>query len=801
MQRTYDEESGMRSNPTITAEATTHGVQIGSPEWGELAFGPLVSKVALDGTEHVLRAERGRSAGSFSLRMVAPDAPCVVVQEWRRIEAGWHVACRMEVLGTEPHTLNSVELLALAPGMSLTFGPSATRLVMLEQGQYWGHVIPLFPVEGEVESASSLVWLMADATSGEAFLVGYETARRFNGRVRTRRRGPRTLDGWSLGFDGGDLLIEPGEAVELEDLLLLAGDDPLDLLDRYGERVRDRHEPEILSEPPVSWCSWYPYRLGVSHGRVIANARIGAQRLKPLGLSVIEVDLGWQEGYLPSLFEENDQFPSALRGLAAELDGLGFRMGVWAGPTSISEHDPLVREHPEWLVRNPDGTIHDSGQWFWEPHGAVHILDLTHPGAQAWLRDRIRSVAERGARYLKADFVGNLGSGAAKVRYNRKIVAGGGLETGHLAIQIMRGAMADVASDCLFLDCGGPELPGPSTAGLVYTCDDTGNTGYVGWHHLKKVFLATATHLFKNRRWGIIQPSCLCVGLPGTLAEARARATMAFMAGGQIDVSDDLTTLPEDRWKVLTATLPPYGVSARPIDLFEPVRRTSGGYSTQGTDVPQSELPGAPPASVWVLPVKATWDDWRLAAVFNLDEPEQKGERRESQLQTYLLPVERLGLLPEDDLWAYEFWSGQFCGCLPADPPPPPNYVHPGDQQMPVRRTDPDTVVVSFFGPGVVLLALRPRRAHPWVVGTSFHQSCGHELQDVSWDGRSSRLSGRLVRPAGEDGFIVVSGLRGRSVVARVDGQPVPVRSGAQGSTVIPIIVRSGETPWEVYET
>lgn len=789
----------MSTPPTIAVTATEHGLRVAWLARSDRELGPLVAKVRADGIDCVLKPVATSDGDPFVATLAADGAPVRIVETWRQIEAGWHVSSRLEATGARPLTLTWVDLLALPSGRSLTFGSSAGQLVMLEQGQSWGHVIPLVPTEGEAESASHLVWVVGDRESGEGFLVGFETARRFSGQVRTQRHGPGTLVEWAVGFDGGDLLVEPGQSIELEDLVLLVGTDPLDLLNRYGERIRDRHRPDIPSRPPVSWCSWYPCRLGVSTERVLANAKVGAARLKSLGLSIIEVDLGWERDYLPSSFEENDQFPTGLRGLSEELERLGFAMGVWTGPTSISEYDPLATEHPEWLVKNPDGTVHDNGPWFWEPHGAVHILDLTHPGAQQWLGDRIRSLAERGARYLKADFVGNLSSGAAKVRHDRKIVAGGGLETGHLAIRTMRGAMADVAPGCLFLDCGGPELPGPSSAGLLYTCDDTGNTGYVGWHHLKKVLLATATHLFKNYRWGIIQPSCLCVGLPGTLAEARVRATMAFMAGGQIDISDDLTMLPEDRWRVLTATLPPHGVSARPVDLFQPVKRTSGGYSTQGKGIPQSELPAALPASVWVLPVRSEWDSWTLVAVFNLDEPEQKGERREWQLQTYLLPIERLGLPPEEDLWAYEFWSGQFCGCLPADPPPPSAYAHPGDQQMPVRRIESGTISVSFFGPGVMLLAVRPRLPHPWVVGTSFHQTCGDELREVRWNAGARTLSGVLNRPHGEDGFVVVAGWEGKSVTATVGDQPVAVRAGARGSTVIPVVTRSDRTDWMVH--
>ncbi|NQT18640.1 MAG: hypothetical protein HQ592_02965, partial [Planctomycetes bacterium] len=123
--------------------------------------------------------------------------------------------------------------------------------------------------------------------------------------------------------------------------------------------------------------------------------------------------------------------------------------------------------------------------------------------------------------------------------------------------------------DALILNCGGPEMPGTGHWPLLYTCNDTGNTGFISHRSQQTNHQSVACHLFKNGRWGIIQPSCLCVGAPGTVEDARLRATIAFLAGGQIDISDTLTTLPEDRWAILTATLPPLGVSAKPVDLFE----------------------------------------------------------------------------------------------------------------------------------------------------------------------------------------------------------------------------------------
>jgi hypothetical protein len=96
----------------------------------------------------------------------------------------------------------------------------------------------------------------------------------------------------------------------------------------------------------------------------------------------------------------------------------------------------------------------------------------------------------------------------------------------------------------------------------------------------------------------------------------------------------------------------------------------------------------------------------------------------------------------------------------------------------------------------VRLLSLRRARPHPWPVGTSFHQSCGAELAGVVWSGDA--LKGRLERPAGEAGRIVVASDRGMPREARVAGKRARLHEGAGGSVVLPIVAASDRTAWEM---
>jgi len=694
--------------------------------------------------------------------------------------------------------LNWVRLLDSQDEATVLFGSDPRQVRIYEQGNYWTQVRRLDGTAGDEsprpQSSSSLCWVSFDPRSQAAFCVGFETEERWHGQIYTHFDGKRAS--WSAGFDGGDLEIGRGEQVQLEDLLLLTGPDPWDLLERYADLVKRRHGVSVPSRVPVSWCSWYPYRLGVSEEKVLANARIAEQRLKPLGLDVIQVDLGWQKGYLPSSFEENSQFPHGLLWLSSELGRLGFRLGVWIAPFTVSEFDPVASKHPEWLLGGEGRKPLERGEWFWEPHGKVFALDLTHPGAQRWLRERVRGLAQKGVRYLKADFLSTAADPVLRDRHDRQIVAGGGSEALRIGMKIIKEELHSCGEEALLLNCSGPELPGTGHFPLLYACNDTGNTGFVGWgHHRKNYGLNLAGHLFKQGRWGTIQPSCLCVGPPGTIEEARLRATATFLSGGQVDISDDLTVLPEDRWKVLLSTLPPIGRPARPLDLFQPVKVSSWSYEAicrgEGDDAEKVE-DGV--SRVWRLDVSSSWDTWTLVALFDFGGELDDGGR--PKIANFLLPLELLGLEEGERYWAYEFWSGQFLGEVPVQESER-HYIHPGDSQSLVLARTGDDLEVSFFGPAVKLLVLRRVREHPWVVGTSFHQSGGAELSEVVWE-PSGILRGELNRPPGEAGSIAIAGGPPARATASVAGAASPTTLGSRGSLVLPVISKGRTTCWKV---
>ena len=161
--------------------------------------------------------------------------------------------------------------------------------------------------------------------------------------------------------------------------------------------------------------------------------------------------------------------------------------------------------------------------------------------------------------------------------------------------------------------------------------------------------------------------------------------------------------------------------------------------------------------------MRADWDEWTLVAVMNWTEPATEAGSGVGLARRYQVELTRLGLPASAKLWAYEFWSGQFLGVIPRAARPEADYRHPGDFMNPILESGPGLLDIGFHGPAVKLLVLRRPRPHPWPVGTSFHQSGGRELSDVRWNAATRTLSGKLLRPKGEPGFILIAGTPGES--------------------------------------
>jgi hypothetical protein len=537
--------------------------------------------------------------------------------------------------------------------------------------------------------------------------------------------------------------------------------------------------------------------LGVTEDLVLETARVAKERkLDELGLRYIQVDLGWEKGDIACYFEENERFSHGLKYLSDGLKEIGFELGVWSGFTCISADHPIYSEHPEWLLSDESGKPHTDYKWFWQPHYDVYNLDATHPGAVDWIKKSIESLAERGVRFLKWDFGGNLRTSGHF--HDPSIAAADSLEAFRNVAEVVQDAMNSQGEEGLVINCTSTHMGGLGLFKLIYGNNDTGNTeSNLG--HLRNVYMAVATNRYKNRKLGLVQPSCIVVGLPGTLEEARVRSTTTFMMGGHVDISENLMHLQEDRWQVLLSAMPAAVTSAKAVDLFYPIKISSLAYdSAQGTRIAADHRSHPQGANVWHNHVVADWDEWDLVAVFNIADPDIASNGYVTP-RRFEVPFDIIGLSPDASYWAHEFWSCQFLGEIPIPKLPAGAYTHLGDLTSLIDRSEPGMLDIVFGAPAVKLLVIRKPRNHPWPIGTTFHQSGGSELSNVAWDESSHRLTGELNRPEDQSGSIVIAGIPiGSKCSALVDDQEAVVTLSANGSRLIQTTSKGNGTKWSL---
>lgn len=357
----------------------------------------------------------------------------------------------------------------------------------------------------------------------------------------------------ALGIGGRVELVDDGLAAHSDstDRWFVAYGTEHEVFSAYAERLGEHLGRRRLPDQRV-WCSWYSFYGNISEPalhKVIDD-------LDGMAFDVFQVDDGWQRHI--GDWQANDDFPSGMPALAARIRDAGLRPGLWLAPLLVHEQSEVLRDHPDWLLRDATGTPVPAG-WNWD--GRVHALDVTHPDALAHVIDVLCTAVDWGFDYLKLDFIyaGAL-PGVRHTDVERHVAY-------RSAMQAVRAAVGD---DVLLLACGAPVIPsigvfdairvGPDVAEVW---ENTAVTRYL--HHLgapqARYAVATSVH----RLW--LQP---LIGTDPDVAYFRTR--YCLLTDEQKALIADLTRVCRFRaTSDLPATLDPHERAALADYLREDV--------------------------------------------------------------------------------------------------------------------------------------------------------------------------------------------------------------------------------------
>ena len=108
------------------------------------------------------------------------------------------------------------------------------------------------------------------------------------------------------------------------------------------------------------WCAW-----GFGRDFTAAQVYNALPMVKKLGLRWVTLDDGWQtaEG---DWFLNPEKFPGGDRDIKAMVDRIhdeGFKAQLWWAPLSVDPDTQLIKEHPDYLLLNADGSKQKISYW------------------------------------------------------------------------------------------------------------------------------------------------------------------------------------------------------------------------------------------------------------------------------------------------------------------------------------------------------------------------------------------------------------------------------------------------------
>jgi alpha-galactosidase len=301
---------------------------------------------------------------------------------------------REVVLFAIPHELPP-ETAFYGEGSQMLSQTAGTLARPSDLGRYTDRRHYRIPQPSDATTAYGVITLSPPA--GGHILLAFASSRRFVGRFYIRER---RID---VVVDTENLTIAPGESWDLEEFLFASGPRRPDLLATLAARIVTNHPPLRWRRPPTGWCSWYCFGPRVTARNVLDN--LGAIASSLPALRYIQIDDGYQAA-MGDWLDTGGAFGGDVRGVLQGIREQGFEPAIWVAPFVAEGGSKLFREHPEWFVKDADGSPLRSdkvtfGGW---RRGPWYALDGTHPGAQRYLESVFRTMRNKwGVTYFKLD--------------------------------------------------------------------------------------------------------------------------------------------------------------------------------------------------------------------------------------------------------------------------------------------------------------------------------------------------------------------------------------------------------------
>jgi len=564
------------------------------------------------------------------------------------------------------------------------------------------------------------------------------------------------------------------------------------------------HEPwtyKVWEGSITGFCTWWAYKAGITQ-ETIDNivAVFKKKNLIDFGYRYLQIDAGWATGSSPEGYLNwNQKFPGGPQYIVKTIKEAGMKPGIHTAVVFRPGDkivDEMVKEHPDWFLQKPDGSVRNAGTYTLNPFNEDALDGLIRP--------TYRGLKEQGWDYVKIDGEGNLmawGYSEYPEYFKQH-----GTTPGDALRELNRAACEELADDIFVLGCWSVR---PELIGIVDGCR-LGRDGYgpaefqyfnsyngVVWRNdpdhcdIRPQWVES-----RNLPWymecvdkkpEVPKPNAV-VG--PDLSDTIVRPCIVSMASGMLMLSDKMEVYEDDKNIEGIKRASPVLFSV-PGQLYDYNRIESDRIVHNTTDnlerlpdprihLRHPQLNHAPQYGKqpiwWMLEIDRPFEHWSVLARFNWREISRhwaRGDRAAEEVS-----FSDLGLCDQKEYLVYEFWSKRFLGKCKG------SFTAPAQ--------GPDN--------GMQVFAIREAREHPSIISTTRHISQGGvSLSGVKWDANAGTLSGTSAVVVG-DPYVLTVYLPGgsRLASARAAGEKAEIANQRETATVRIVPSTTGRIPWKM---
>ena len=333
-------------------------------------------------------------------------------------------------------------------------------------------------------------------------------------------------------------------------------------LDRLSETsTRSFSSSSSPQRPPKGWYSWNERFEDIDTAYILEHLDLVAEKLKPFGFDLVEIDDGWQQGW--GNWVSNELFPNDFEPIITQANALDLNLGIWFAPFLVEVDVAEENNYPlAWFVHNPHEAIPNelsdllksaetpNEEWSKEQvlvHRIVgnprsyYVLDTTHPEAMAHVLEQLAHRVTQGFSYFKLDFLY-----AAAIPGKRMEVVSG-IESLRIGLAKIREVLGP---EVIINACGAPIHAVLGYADSLRIGADT------TFGDLYPSFIASAARSTAARAYlfPLVWPDGDQVQTrsPYLTQQAELGSDVAMLSAAAYSIGDDLSRLPQDRLAIFT---------------------------------------------------------------------------------------------------------------------------------------------------------------------------------------------------------------------------------------------------------